>query len=59
MANHYIAHKDEWKMLADIDYFGMFVKAYIPFNAWMNVSYPALHTDREKINEIKKRHLYT
>ncbi len=48
MANHYIAHKDEWKMLADIDYFGMFVKAYIPFNAWMNVSYPALHTDRDK-----------
>ena len=54
MANYYTAYKEEWKLLADIDYFGMFVKAYIPFNAWMNVSYPALHTDREKINEIKK-----
>ncbi len=54
MANYYTAHKEEWKVLADIDYFGMFVKAYIPFNAWMNVSYSTLHTDREKINAIKK-----
>lgn len=54
MHNEYVAHKDEWKALADIDYFGMFVKAYIPFNAWMNVSYPAAITDREKINAIKK-----
>ena len=53
MANLYTAHKDEWKALADIDYFGMFVRAYIPFNAWMNVSYPTLNTDRAKINEIK------
>lgn len=54
MANLFTGHKDEWKALADIDYFGAFVKAYIPFNAWMNISYPALNTDREKINEIKK-----
>lgn len=54
MPNEYIAHKEEWKALADIDYFGMFVKAYIPFNAWMNVSYPALDSDRAKINAIKK-----
>lgn len=53
MANHYTAHKDEWKALADIDYFGMFVKTYIPFNAWMNVSYPSLDSDRAKINAIK------
>jgi hypothetical protein len=50
MPNEYIAHKEEWKALADIGYFGMFVKAYIPFNAWMNVSYPALDSDRAKIN---------
>ena len=54
MPNEYTAHKDEWKALADIDYFGMFVKAYIPFNAWMNVSYHTLETDRAKINAIKK-----
>ena len=54
MANLFTGHKDEWKSLADIDYFGAFVKAYIPFNAWMNISYPELNTDREKINEIKK-----
>ncbi len=54
MANLFAGHKDEWKALAAVDYFGMFVKAYIPFNAWMNVSYPTLNTDREKINEIKK-----
>ena len=54
MPNEYIAHKEEWKALADIDYFGMFVKAYIPFNAWMNVSYPMSDSDRAKINAIKK-----
>lgn len=26
MANHYTANKDEWKALADIDYFGMYCK---------------------------------
>ena len=54
MANHYTANKDEWKALADIDYFGMFVKAYIPFNAWLNVTYPQYQKDREKINAIKR-----
>lgn len=54
MANHYTTNKDEWKALADIDYFGMFVKAYIPFNAWLSVNYPNLETDRAKINAIKK-----
>lgn len=54
MANLFTGHKDEWKTLADLDYFSAFVKAYIPFNAWMNVSYATLNTDREKINEVKK-----
>lgn len=56
MANQYTAHKEEWKRLADIDYFGLFVKSYIPFNAWMNVSYTGqdLGSDRAKINAIKK-----
>lgn len=54
MANHYTTNKDEWRALADIDYFGMFVKAYIPFNAWLSVNYPKLDMDRGKINAIKK-----
>ena len=54
MANLFTGHKDEWIALADLDLFGAFVKAYIPFNAWMNVSYTTLNTDREKINEVKK-----
>lgn len=54
MANHYTANKDEWKALADIDYFGMYVKAYIPFNAWLSAYYPKLDMDRAKINAIKK-----
>lgn len=54
MANLFAGHKNEWKALADIDYFGNFVKAYIPFNAWMNTSYPSLSRDRDKIDEIKK-----
>ena len=54
MANHYTTNKDEWRALADIDYFGMFVKAYIPFNAWMNVTYPASPMDRAKINAVKR-----
>lgn len=54
MANHYTTNKDEWKALADIDYFGMFVKAYIPFNTWLSVNYPTLEMDRAKINAIKR-----
>lgn len=45
--------KEEWKQLADIDYFGMYVKAYIPFNAWMNLNYSE-DSDRAKINAIKR-----
>lgn len=54
MANYYTTNKDAWRALADIDYFGMFVKAYIPFNAWLNVTYPLYQRDREKINAIKR-----
>lgn len=52
--NTFPSTKEEWKRLADIDYFGMYVKAYIPFNAWMNLDYGRLDTDRAKINEIKR-----
>lgn len=52
--NTFTSTKDNWKKLADIDYFSMFVKAYIPFNAWMNLDYGTFDTDRAKINEIKR-----
>jgi hypothetical protein len=43
-----------WIEQSDIDYITNFIKAWIPFNAWYNANYPALNTDREKINKIKK-----
>lgn len=52
--NTFTSTKEAWKRLADIDYFSMFVKAYIPFNAWMNLDYGTLDTDRAKINEVKR-----
>lgn len=43
----------EWYEKADIDYFGAFVKVYIPFNAWMNQHFPDVTKDREMINRVK------
>ncbi|MEI7961623.1 MAG: hypothetical protein WCI04_04785 [archaeon] len=54
MPNLYTENEEKWKNLADIDYFTHFVKAWIPFNAWYKNAYPALKSDREAINEIKK-----
>lgn len=51
--NTFALTKEAWKRLADIDYFGMYVKAYIPFNAWMNLDFSA-DSDRAKINIIKR-----
>ncbi|KRJ19290.1 MULTISPECIES: hypothetical protein [Acinetobacter] len=53
MASLYVENSDKWKLLADIDYFTHFVKAWIPFNSWYRTYYPNLKTDREAINEIK------
>lgn len=44
----------EWYEKSEIDYFSAFVKAYIPFNAWMNSQYPNEQQDRAKINLVKK-----
>ncbi|MBY8963864.1 hypothetical protein KJK34_13975 [Flavobacterium sp. D11R37] len=43
-----------WIEQSDIDYITNFIKAWIPFNAWYNASYPTLDSDRKKINKIKK-----
>ncbi|EPF6152372.1 hypothetical protein [Acinetobacter baumannii] len=53
MPSMYTENADKWKLLADIDYFTHFVKAWIPFNAWYKTYYPTLKTDRDAINEIK------
>jgi len=46
----------EWCKLAEIDYFSAFVKAYIPFNAWMNDHYKKEDTDRAKLEQVKRVH---
>lgn len=52
MPNNYTENAALWKQLSEIDYFTMFVKAWIPFNAWMRNAYD-LKQDRQIINEIK------
>lgn len=49
---NYTGHINKWKERANIDFFTEFVKAWIPFNAWMSKNYD-LPSDREIINEIK------
>jgi hypothetical protein len=51
---NYIGHINKWKERANIDFFTEFVKAWIPFNAWMSINYVNLETDRAIINEIKR-----
>ena len=53
MSSLYTENFEKWKILASIDYFAQFVKAWIPFKAWYKNYYPTLSTDRETINEIK------
>ena len=53
----YNLHIDEWLKRANEDFYTLFVKAWIPFNAWYNrdISTPAgSNTDRACINYICK-----
>ena len=43
----------EWYDKSDIDYFGAFVKVYIPFNAWMNEHFKEEKTDRGMLERVK------
>jgi hypothetical protein len=52
MPNNYTENAALWKQLSDIDYFTMFVKAWIPFNAWMRNAFD-FKSDREIINHMK------
>jgi hypothetical protein len=49
---NYTGHLNKWKERANIDFFTKFVKAWIPFNAWMSKNYD-LKTERQIIDEIK------
>lgn len=51
--NQYTENAEKWRVLADIDYFTQFVKAWIAFNAWYKNYYPDLKSDREAIRAIK------
>ena len=53
LSNASASYLDKWCDNADMDYFSAFVKAYIPFNAWMNQSFPSCARDRDKINSVK------
>jgi len=53
MSNPYIDNADRWLAIAEADYLTLYVKAWIPFNAWYRNSYPTIKTDRETINTIK------
>ncbi|MCQ2367429.1 MAG: hypothetical protein MJ109_00240 [Kiritimatiellae bacterium] len=43
----------EWYEKSEIDYFSAFVKAYIPFNAWMNDHFKGEATDRAMLERVK------
>lgn len=52
MPNTFIANRDEWLRMSEVDYLGQFVKAWLAFNAWYRSAYTESQ-DRKIINEIK------
>ena len=53
MPNPYLENKERWLALAEPDYLILFVKAWIPFNAWYSNTYAPLKQDRQILTEIK------
>jgi hypothetical protein len=49
-----IENVKRWTEQMGIDYYTQFIRAWIPFNAWYNMSYPDLDSDRAKINQMKR-----
>ena len=41
-----------WREAAEVDWFSQFIKAWIPFNAWMTNAYGDL-SDRELMDRVK------
>jgi len=52
MPNTYIENRERWQDLADVDYLGQFVKAWLAFNAWYRGAYEETR-DRAIIDEVK------
>lgn len=56
MANNFIDFKDRWLQIAngEFEYSILFIKSWLPFNAWYCNSYPNLdNNDRRILTEIK------
>lgn len=56
MANNFVEHKDRWLQIAngEFDYSIMFIKSWLPFNAWYCNNYPELNnSDRRILTEVK------
>lgn len=51
--NIYIENSERWRLLAQIDYFTQFVKAWVPFNAWYRNFFPNFDSDKEAMEHIK------
>jgi hypothetical protein len=52
MPSVYTENMRKWLELAEVDYIGPFVKAWLAFNAWYRHAY-TLKTDREILNEVR------
>lgn len=56
MANNFIDFKGRWLQIAndDFEYSILFIKSWLPFNAWYCNSYPSLNnSDRKILTELK------
>lgn len=56
MPNNFVDHKDRWLLISrgDFDYSLLFIKAWLPFNAWYCNTYPDKNNkDRPILEEIK------
>lgn len=52
MANQFVEHKDRWLLLSehsDFEYALLFIRTWIPFNAWYCNNYPDLKNNDSKI----------
>lgn len=47
-------HIERWKKISDIDYYMLFIKKWIPFNAWYVTIHGKDKSDRDCINLIQK-----
>ena len=56
MANNFVDHKDRWLLIAngEFDYPILFIKSWLPFNAWYCNNYPQHNNkDRNILEELK------